>query len=257
MTIKFYRPRDPYGEFSNFSRHPIKLDGHVWKTNEHYFQAQKYIGTIRYEMIANAPTPREAANLGRDRSIPLRTDWEDVKDDVMRKCILEKFSAYPQLQTLLIDTEDQEIIEDSPVDYYWGCGLKGTGKNMLGKILMEVREILKNDTIEQYKEKLGFKGLFFVTVIANTKNVYKPLETKSRCWGWYEKEEIAKEKLINESCDISEGGLNNFAVIEKVSEGIMPDIIEIQWYKYDKMLKKYELCDKPDWSKDVAHWSLS
>lgn len=144
MPIKFYRPREPFGEFSNFSRHPIKLDGYTWKTTEHYFQAQKYINTSRFEMIANAATPKEAAELGRDRSVPLRKDWETVKDDIMRKCVLEKFSYYPELKALLLGTGDEEIIEDSPYDSYWGVGKFGTGKNMLGKILMETRELLKN-----------------------------------------------------------------------------------------------------------------
>jgi len=145
MSIKFWKTKDPYGEFCNFSRHPIKLDGRTWKTTEHYFQAQKYVNTTRYEMIANATTPREAANLGRDRSLPIRADWENIKDDVMRKCVLEKFTTYPDLGALLIATSDQEIIEDSPYDYYWGIGKEGSGKNMLGKILMETREILKKN----------------------------------------------------------------------------------------------------------------
>lgn len=56
MKIKFYKPKDPYGCFSNFSRHPILLDGRTWATTEHYFQAQKYISAPRYDQIANAAT---------------------------------------------------------------------------------------------------------------------------------------------------------------------------------------------------------
>lgn len=145
MSIKFYRPKEPFGEFSNFAYFEIVLDGFTWKTNEHYFQAQKYINTVRFEMIANAKTPREAANLGRDRSLPLRKDWELVKDDVMRRCVFEKFNSHLRLKALLLSTGTEEIIEDSPVDYYWGVGKNGTGKNMLGKILMEARDKFKND----------------------------------------------------------------------------------------------------------------
>lgn len=145
MTIKFYKLKEPFSEFSNFARFPIKLDEYTWATNEHYFQAQKYINTIRFEMIANAFSPRAAADLGRDRSLPLRTDWEQVKNDVMRKCCIEKFKTYTHLKTLLLSTKHEEIIEDSPVDYYWGCGKNGTGKNVLGKILMETRYILRNN----------------------------------------------------------------------------------------------------------------
>ena len=144
MSIKFYFPKGDYGFFSNFSRHPFKLDGRHWATTEHYFQAQKYYGTPRYDEIANASTPREAANLGRDRSLPLRKDWEKIKDAVMKKCVLEKILTYPGIKDSLLETGEQEIIEDSPIDYYWGCGKNGTGKNMLGKILMEIRSELRD-----------------------------------------------------------------------------------------------------------------
>jgi len=143
MSIKFYKLKDPYGCFSNFSRYPFTLDGDDWKTTEHYFQAQKYIGTPRYNEIRDAETPRIAADLGRDRSLPLRPDWEDIKDAVMKKCVLQKIMEYPFIKEILLNTGDKEIIEDSLIDYYWGCGKDGTGKNMLGKILMEIRDEIR------------------------------------------------------------------------------------------------------------------
>jgi len=142
LSIKFYKLKDPYGCFSNFSRHPITLDNRIWPTTEHYFQAQKYLGQYRFFIIANAATPRIAADLGRDRAIPLREDWEQVKISVMKACVLAKVQQYPMIKDLLLSTGDEEIIEDSPIDYYWGCGADGTGKNMLGKILMEIRSEL-------------------------------------------------------------------------------------------------------------------
>jgi ribA/ribD-fused uncharacterized protein len=143
MSIKFYKTKEPYGCFSNFSPHAITLDDRIWATTEHYFQAQKYTGTSRYDLIANSESPRIAANLGRDRSIPLRPDWEQVKDEVMLKCVREKVKQHPEIMRILMSTDDAEIIEDSPIDYYWGCGKDGTGKNMLGKILMIIRDELR------------------------------------------------------------------------------------------------------------------
>lgn len=142
MQIKFYKLKEPYGCFSNFSRHAILLDGRTWPTTEHYFQAQKYIGTPRYDQIANAATPRIAADLGRDRGIPKRADWEQVKDEVMLKCVREKVLQHLYIKELLLSTGDAEIIEDSPIDWYWGCGKDGTGRNQLGKTLMQVRSEL-------------------------------------------------------------------------------------------------------------------
>jgi predicted NAD-dependent protein-ADP-ribosyltransferase YbiA (DUF1768 family) len=83
-TIKFYHLHKPYGNFSNFAAYAIELDGKIWPTSEHYFQAQTFVGTSHEETVRQAATPGEAATIGRDRSRPLRPDWEAVKDNVMR-----------------------------------------------------------------------------------------------------------------------------------------------------------------------------
>lgn len=142
MTIYFYTPHDEYGCFSNFSAHGFELDGLYWRTSEHYFQAQKFVGTPHLEAIRNAKTPKQAAEMGRDRKRPLRSDWELVKDDVMRRAVVQKFTTHADIRQILLDTGDQEIVENAPSDYYWGCGNDGTGRNMLGIILMETRMIL-------------------------------------------------------------------------------------------------------------------
>ncbi len=144
MTIYFYSTRDKYGCFSNFSRHGFQLDGLWWPTSEHYFQAQKFVTTDTpwYEKISTAKTPKEAAKMGRDRSHPLRQDWEEVKDEIMQQAVLCKFQTHADIQAILLATGEELIIENAPKDYYWGCGADGSGKNKLGYILMAVREIL-------------------------------------------------------------------------------------------------------------------
>ena len=142
MKIYFYKTTDKYGEFSNFSKYGFELDGEYWKTSEHYFQAQKFENLAIKERIRNAKTPMEAAKLGRNRNYPLREDWEEVKDDVMRKAVLQKFETHSELKELLLSTGGKLLIEDTQHDYYWGCGKDGTGKNVLGKILMEIRNSL-------------------------------------------------------------------------------------------------------------------
>lgn len=144
MPISFYSTQGEHGCFSNFSRHGFELDGVYWATSEHYFQAQKFVGTPHVEAIRAAKTPKQAATMGRERTRPLRPDWEQVKDEVMRRAVLRKFETHPDIQAVLLATGDEEIIENAPNDYYWGCGAKGTGKNMLGKTLMEVRTILRS-----------------------------------------------------------------------------------------------------------------
>lgn len=146
MPIYFYSTRGPYGCFSNFSAHGFELDGVYWATSEHYFQAQKFIGTPHLEAIRRAKTPKQAAEMGRERERPLRADWEQAKDDIMRKAVLKKFESNPAIQAVLLNTGDELIVENAPGDFYWGCGKDGTGKNMLGQILMETRTVLRRRT---------------------------------------------------------------------------------------------------------------
>lgn len=143
MTIYFYSTKSEYGCFSNFSAHGFELEGAYWPTTEHYFQAQKFAGTPHVEQIRLAKNPKDAAEMGRDRSRSLRKDWEQVKEDIMRRCVLKKFETHPDICKILLSTGDEELVENSPIDYYWGCGKDGSGKNRLGVILMEVREILR------------------------------------------------------------------------------------------------------------------
>jgi len=149
MTIYFYVEREkPYGCFSNFSAHGFMLNDLYWATSEHYFQAQKFVGTPYSEKVRQTKTPKDAANRGRDRSLPLRPDWEQVKDDVMHKAVLQKFTTHADIREILLATGDKVLVENSPIDYYWGCGKDGNGKNKLGQILMAVRETLRSETVE-------------------------------------------------------------------------------------------------------------
>ena len=145
MPIRFYSTREqPYGCFSNFSPHAFELDGKWWPTSEHYFQAQKFAGTEHEEAVRRAASPMIAARMGRARNRPLRREWDRVKDDVMRRGVLRKFEAHAELRAILLGTGDEEIVEAAPRDYYWGCGADGSGKNMLGRILMELRAELRD-----------------------------------------------------------------------------------------------------------------
>ncbi|MFO5493697.1 NADAR family protein [Cuspidothrix issatschenkoi] len=148
MTIYFYNIREQYGCFSNFSPHGFVLDELYWSTSEHYFQAQKFIGTPYLAKLRLVKTPKEAANMGRQRTLPLRPDWEEVKDNIMRKAVFSKFSTNKDIQEILLSTGNEELVENSPIDYYWGCGADGSGKNMLGIVLMEVRQQLKYSSPE-------------------------------------------------------------------------------------------------------------
>lgn len=151
MAIKFYGKDCEYWCFSNFSFHPVIIDGLRWTTNEHYYQAQKYFGVNpeRMEQIRLKDTPGQAKTMGNAKRFPIRPDWEQVKEDVMRKVCLVKATTHEDVKQMLLSTGNEEIIENSPTDYVWGCGANGAGKNMLGKIWVEVREIIKVASLAQ------------------------------------------------------------------------------------------------------------
>ena len=72
-----------------------------------------------------------------------RADWEQIKDNVMLRALREKFTQHQHLFYLLIQTGDCPIVEHTDNDFYWADGLDGSGKNMLGKLLVQVRGELK------------------------------------------------------------------------------------------------------------------
>jgi ribA/ribD-fused uncharacterized protein len=84
-----------------------------------------------------------AARLGRDRSAKLRRNWESIKVQVMTEAVLAKFSQHEDLRTLLLATDDALLVEHTDNDAYWGDGGDGSGKNMLGQVLMRVRDQLR------------------------------------------------------------------------------------------------------------------
>jgi N-glycosidase YbiA len=145
--LQFYRLNEPFGEFSNFSPHPLRLKDRVWPTVEHYFQAQKFAGTEHEEQIRNTSSPMIAARMGRSRSRPLRPDWENVKEEVMREALRAKFTQHVALRELLLSTGKRPLIEHTKNDRYWADGGDGKGRNRLGALLMELRAELAAEMV--------------------------------------------------------------------------------------------------------------
>jgi len=128
--------------FSNFSPSPISYDGDEYPTVEHAYQAQKATTDMVRKLIEDQPTPGKAKRMGR--VITKRSDWEEIKYDIMVGCLREKFKI-PEYKEILLGTGDEELIEDASQwdDQVWGRGKYGNGKNLLGKALMQVREEIR------------------------------------------------------------------------------------------------------------------
>lgn len=172
--ILFYTTKGPHGCFTNFSRHSFDYNGKTWPTSEHAFQAMKFWPEYPefVNLIWTAKTPKQAAEIGRNKNLPLRADWElrpteeivnklptkpkldnlfskcepifaRVKDVLMYEVCLAKFSQNEEIKQILLSTGNDTIVEDSPIDSYWGWGANRSGENKLGRILMIVRDVLK------------------------------------------------------------------------------------------------------------------
>lgn len=137
--IYFYNTNKEYGCFSNFYVAPFELKGLKWRTSEHYFQAMKFEGTEHFLELNKIEKPMDVARMGRDRTRPLRADWEAVKNDIMYEALVCKFESHEELMNILVSTGDAVIVEHTKNDSYWGDGGDGSGKNMLGKLLMKLR----------------------------------------------------------------------------------------------------------------------
>lgn len=46
----------------------------------------------------------------------------------MYQAVRKKFETHSQLHELLLATGDEEIVENAPGDYYWGCGKDSSGQ---------------------------------------------------------------------------------------------------------------------------------
>ena len=139
--------RNEYYFLSNFYEAPVTYNGITYKNNEAAFQAQKVAPSKEAMLEFKDLNPTEAKKLGR--KVSLRPDWENVKVGVMEDLVYAKFSQNTDLQEKLIDTGDEYLEEGNTWgDRVWGA-VNGVGANLLGQILMEVREELKDKEKEK------------------------------------------------------------------------------------------------------------
>lgn len=140
-AISFYHKENDNGYLSNLFDAPIIFEGDTWPTSEHLYQAMKHQDL---SVIAKIKRQKKALHSKFvSRKACKRLDcWPSDEHKVlsMRKAIKAKFDQHPILKDKLIKTAPLSIIENSPRDHYWGVGEDDSGKNMMGVLLMELRE---------------------------------------------------------------------------------------------------------------------
>jgi ribA/ribD-fused uncharacterized protein len=146
--IRFYRANErPFGAFSNLYRRAIELDDVVYPTSEHAYQAGKPRRAAVRAWLMSAPSPALLAMAAHGLYYwDVVPGWSTTKFDRMRRVLLAKFTQHDDLKQLLLGTGDARLVEaatvDNEVNRLWG-EVNGVGRNMLGKLLMEVREEIR------------------------------------------------------------------------------------------------------------------
>ena len=143
--IGFY-PREFFC-FDNFSAFKVLVDGVLFSTVEHAYQAYKFKDTAPevFEEIINSYSSDEAKRIATRNKDKIVSNWSAIKVDVMEKLLRAKLEQNPFVRKKLLETQDYVICEDSPVDDFWGIGPDKKGQNQLGKLWMKLREELKKE----------------------------------------------------------------------------------------------------------------
>ncbi|WFD31877.1 hypothetical protein MSPP1_002917 [Malassezia sp. CBS 17886] len=150
QRIDFFAKDGSFFWLSNNADYPVTLDGVRYATAEHLFQAHKFL-EHRPNIAAKvrkASSPIEAIRIARTHAKDVRADW--IRDGVnvitMRSVLLLKFTQHSNLRLALLETGDTDIVHASPNDVFWGSAAPpnsvGRGRNMLGRTLMQTRELL-------------------------------------------------------------------------------------------------------------------
>ena len=138
--IRFYRSTGEYGFLSNLYKRPVVFEGRKFSCSEEAYQFGKPRDKKVAEWIVSAPKPHLCAAAAHSLFVfDVKEDWNSTKVERMRQVLKAKFSQHMDLAKKLKETGDATLIEESNMDAFWGIGKKGNGKNMLGVLLMEIR----------------------------------------------------------------------------------------------------------------------
>ena len=154
-VIVVYKTKEDFGGLSNMaSGYPLQINGVRILTTEALYQACRFphMPEVQREIIGQH-SPMTAKMKSKPHRKDSRPDWDEVRYKVMRWCLRVKLAQnYEEFGRLLLATRDRPIVEQSRNDDYWGAKLTNQnadtliGQNVLGRLLMELREKLKDDS---------------------------------------------------------------------------------------------------------------
>ena len=126
--------------FSNFAAFAVRYKSVVCMTSEHHYQAKKFEDLGIKSEIWCAPSAHDSKKLAQKYAEHIRPNWDDEKLAVMEEIVRAKHAQHPYIQRKLKETKGFILVENSPVDSFWGRGPDWQGLNHLGKIWMKIRD---------------------------------------------------------------------------------------------------------------------
>lgn len=138
--VMFYERE--YYIFSNFSSFKVEWKDRLWMTSEHAFQAARFfdIDESVVEEIFNARSAHDAKKIAYSHADKISDSHTDWHIEIMEEICWNKLQQHSYIQKKILETEEKEIIENSPRDDFWGWGPNKDGRNELGKVWMRLRE---------------------------------------------------------------------------------------------------------------------
>lgn len=158
QTILFSPKSEEFKDLCTCSDHSFLFNGHIYKTLDHFIESEQFRDEKIKSLVRESSTSAEAIMLGKLRIFDRRSDWKQIRQHSMRHALLAKFTQHPELATRLVNTGNSILLFDSR-DLFWGRGSSNNGKNMLGRILIDVRVALRKEGYgDGTKEKVPYYG---------------------------------------------------------------------------------------------------
>lgn len=185
--IVFKNTKESFGGLSNMAAgFPVKVNDVIIPTIEALYQACRFPHLPEVQkLIINQKSPMAAKMVGKPHREDSRSDWDKVRVNIMRWSLRVKLACnWYEFGELLHSTGDKSIVEDSRKDRFWGATAVDdetlVGKNVLGRLLMELREELKSEYISDLEIVKPLQIDEFLLCDNSIPSVYADLEVKEK-----------------------------------------------------------------------------
>lgn len=130
--------------FSNYSAHQVEIWGKIFPTAEHAYQWHKFSASnpdVAAQILA-AGSPEAAKRIATAHKSSVRSEWYARRVVIMEEILIAKAAQHEDVREMLQKSGRRQIVENNPVDAFWGAGPEGNGENWIGRIWMKIRDTM-------------------------------------------------------------------------------------------------------------------